>query len=131
MPTGKDSWRDVSTPRSDPAQTMCCSGISSQKYFRDVSARGQDWISSSTMSVLPGTILRPRAVPRLVTILLGSRSSPKSGWRSLLRSRSRYAMESNSFLPNSLSMYVLPHWRTPSRISGLRSGLSFQARSSE
>ena len=109
LPTGNDSDSAISIPRREPAQMTCCSGISSQKYFIAVSARGHVWTSSRTMSVLPGTILLPNAIPMFVMILLGSRSSPKRERRSFLLSRSRYASESNSRFPNSLSMYVLPH----------------------
>ena len=58
LPTGKAYFlRLTATPSRLPAAMTWYSGASSQKYFREVTARSQSWISSKTMSVFPLVIV--------------------------------------------------------------------------
>ena len=109
FPTGNESGFDVISPRRDPAHATCSSGISSAKYFSEVSADGTLWISSRISRVFPGTILLPWTISRLRTIASGSRSPSNRAPTEPVLSKFTYTMESNSFLPNSFSRNVFPH----------------------
>ncbi len=115
FPTGGELSASL-TPRRDPAQITSYLP-SSQKYFSAVMARGHCWISSSTIrvSVVIGLL---RRIPSILTILSTLRSGSKTS-DTLVSSQETYAMSSYCSVPNSLMMYVLPHWRTPKIIMGL------------
>jgi hypothetical protein len=78
LPTGKEYCsRFTAAPRREPAAITGISGVSSQKYLRDVRARSQDWISSKNSRVSAGIMASANSPSKYRTIFPGEISSSK------------------------------------------------------
>lgn len=108
---------------------MLYSGACSEKYFREVMASGHAWISSNITRVSE-SMRSLLTEARSDNILCGSRFLANSRCISLSDSKFTYTVFLKFSFPNSVSMYVLPHWRTPLRIRGILSSFSFHPTSS-